>query len=161
MNMSMTTWYVGCFFWSCRVLDRFCSTKTRREYNSRVSRYENSTNLCHFFRMLMWGAVVTTVIVVWYASLVFIVCVLPFYLFSAYSIGTVILGIAAILALAGAIIGLLWSISWLWDRIEDYYRKAPPKPEPEHKGDPRFITVFWHYLKALKEQFCPLIRFGE
>jgi hypothetical protein len=155
MNMKLTTWYVQWFFWSCHVIDRFCLTSNQRDYISVFERYQNGTNLCRFFHVLFLGVAINAIIVIWYASLLFIVFVLPFRLFSAYNIGFSMMVVALIIAAMVAFVVVLWRCVVLLRRFLDY-RAAHPKPPKEVEP---FMSVFWAYLKALKERYCPIIKF--
>lgn len=151
MRMNPSLWFVQWFFWSCRVLDRFFC---RNGYGMRTEKYKNGTNICHFFRTLLWGMIITLGVVAWYLWLAFVV-LLPFILFRISSLGMVTFLMICVVAVIGIIVATIYGICTLVQMYADYAATREAKPD----NGPSFTKMTYLYLKAWKERYCLIIEF--
>lgn len=158
MNLQSRLWYVRWFFWCCRVLDNFMNTKPTH-YRRQV-KYANGTNLCHFFRILMWGNLLFVLTLAAYGYVFFTVFILPLILFKFVSVGIVVLlcciGAGAFVLL----VFLIWRLGKAIGTWQANYALAHPK-KPSDPTRPRFWRVMAGYYRAIKEKICPIIRFED
>jgi hypothetical protein len=161
MDLAQHRWFVRWFFWCCRVEDRFCSSKRRLDRGySRTERYFDGTNLCHFFRTLLFGSLIFGLTVALYAYLFFVVVILPLLLFRTVAVATIVLVILGILAGAAGFVAILvfgvpWVVQWL-NRWGTRWAQANPRPDNQEPG---FFRLAYGYYRGLKQQICPLIAF--
>lgn len=153
MELNPRLWYVQWFFWSCRVLQRFCSTRSSAFFH-REYRYRNGTNLCHFFRTLLWGTLIFLGVIGLYAYAIFAFLVLPFMLFSYLSVLTVVGVIVGVLALTACVIAIVHLVV----KMGTWLVKRHPKPS-RPSDQPRFAKVVRSYWTAIHDRICPLIKF--
>lgn len=147
-------WYVGWFRWSCRVLDKALPQFDYR----RTTRYAKGTNLCHFFRTLMWGTGLALFCGGTWIYLLYVVLIQPWILFPALSVATVAGGI---IALVTAVFILMAALFWIIEggkRLIDWLDGHKWNPGEEKAG---FGRVVGTYAKGLKDRFCPTISFKE
>ena len=74
MQINTDYWYAKWFMWSCRVLDQWLGG------NREMRAIYQGTNLCWFFRTLLWGGLVSAWSISVWAYMAFVVVVLPFML---------------------------------------------------------------------------------
>lgn len=154
MNLSANRWYVAWFFWSCRALDNFCGG-----WDDRNSKYAaKGTNLCHFFRTLMWGSLIFTSVFALYIWVVFVVLVLPFILFKFASVGGALLVVTGIILGAitflAALIGIFQGGILVTETIKTRNANLQQK-------EPSFLSLVIAYIVATKKKFCPTIQFKD
>jgi hypothetical protein len=157
MEVNSKTWYARWFLWSCDVLSYF----TDSEQYSRNS-YQNGTNLCHFFRTILFGTLIAAVSLLTLVYAAFSIFVLPFILFPLVpfiaGVGVVIgIGVLFVAFLALA----LYSITFSKEYLEKLENRKREESLIEKNKDPSFFGVFYVYLKGIKEKFCPTIRFKK
>jgi len=161
MNLHSQLWYVRWFFWCCRVIDRFCSTQRALAFeSSRLTKYARGTDLCHFFRILVWGNLIFLVTLSVFGYVLYVVFVLPLILFSFINVTQLV--IQAILTLGGIgslLFGLILLLNALGHWRQSYLLTHPAKPvDPTRPG---FWRVIGDYYGALKARLCPIIKFVE
>ena len=149
MRMDPSLWFVQWFFWSCRVLDHFLGG-----YNPRSEKYKTGTNICHFFRTLMWGGIITIMVAGWYLWLFYVTCILPFMLFRVSSIGMLILLVVCILVVVAIIAATVFGVSKMFTAYMAYRATRD-----DTNSEPGFLTMTYLYLKAWKEKYCLIIEF--
>jgi hypothetical protein len=154
MQANFNQWYVQWFIWSCRAMDRW-GTDRNRESNAR----RNGTNLCQFFRILLWGAMISTWSIALWAYMAFVVLVLPFILFNVTSIAMIA---AIVVAAAAAIIGLLFALFAIPDAARWVGSRMSRITDVNDRDQPLgFFQVCWQYIAGIKKRFCPTITFKE
>ena len=151
MQAQLNQWYVRWFLWNCKVMDMFLG---RRNAN----RYSQGTNLCHFFRTLMLGSLVTVLSVAVWAYMLITMLVMPFVLFNFVSVAVtvgvvvtmfaVIVGVVAVIAVAPAV------IAGAAARVNNKVKDTAQSP-------PGLARVAWAYVMGIKNRFCPTIKFGK
>jgi hypothetical protein len=145
-------WFVNWFFWSCRILDKLFPPG----FEYREVQYQNGTNICHFFRTLLFGMTALSLVLAWYMLLFFVGFVLPFILFHASSIGFAIFIMGCVVVAGVIIVATVFGIIKLGAMYLEYRREQMPH-EPSNK--PSFLTLAYLYLKAWKERYCLIIEF--
>jgi hypothetical protein len=155
MNCETNQWYVRWFSWSCWVLDRSIPLDRYR----RVDRYRRGTNLCHFFRTIMWGTVLTMVNLVVGIYALMVVLWLPFYLFPLWSVATAVGVVAAVISMIViAVIAIVYSPDAVQYVKQQMQRSAPAIVE---NTPPSFVQICFTYVKSIKHRFCPTITFKD
>lgn len=144
-------WYVVWFRWCCRVLDKAFPPG---EADTRAWKYRRSTNLCHFFRTLLFGTVVAMLGAGLWLYGAFVIVVLPFMLFDMTDIAMVIATIVGIVAALVGIIALIVSAPKGAKWVAGVVKGDPSKP-------PGFTRVAVTYAQGVKNRFCPTISFRE
>ena len=117
------------------------------------------TNLCQFFRTLLWGAMIGAWSIALWAYMAFVALVLPFLLFNVTSIA---MHIAIVFGMTSAFISIIVALfmipnaaSWIRTRISNITtNENPDRP-------PGFLRVCWRYIVGIKNRFCPTITFKE
>jgi hypothetical protein len=164
MTLNPNAWFVKWFFWSCHMIDHFWLTQSGRFYSSRAKKYKNGTNLCHFFRTLLWGSLMTVAVAGLYLYGIFVILILPFIEFQTRSIFEVIGIILAILAGLAILVGSIWGLIHVFvitlERIRDWREANCDKSIEKIKPKLGFIFLAMEYLRAIKQRICPLISFG-
>jgi hypothetical protein len=151
MVLDSNLWYVKWFMWSCHVLDYFCSTSEGRDWWRRSWEYNDGTNLCHFFRTLMWGTLITSATAALYLYAVYVLIYLPFHLFTFHDISFVAMLVTFMLAgVAVLILGVIFGLEYL-GRFFRFLQKETVRPS--------FVRVTMTYLAAVKKKYCPTITF--
>lgn len=152
MQLNLQTWYVQWFFWSLRVLDRFCKTANGRRNFSSEEKYYHGTNICHFFRTLLLGNLIAAVTLATYGLLLWAI-ILPFLLFPLVSVGKTVLIVLAMLTTVALtmfiIIGGARGVNHVIQRLNT----RPVNTQPG------FWKLLIHYIVSIKQQFCPIIQF--
>lgn len=150
MDARDSQWYVRWFLWNCRVLDRFLPRVGCREF-----RYERGTNLCHFFRTLLFGSIVVVSSVAVWMFTAWTVLIMPWIVFDAARL----VGVIAIVAVAcGAFVAIVAGACSAPVAVKWVSSKAQ-KVLVNNKGNPSFFAVVASYLSGVKNRFCPTIRF--
>lgn len=158
MNLSTESWYARWFFWSCRVRDRFFLSPQKRDYHNSEHNYRLvGTNLCQFFRVLLIGVIITALTLGMYGYIAFVLLILPFLLFKVYTLGTILLTIIGILCVAAAFVGLIFGIVVGTGRT---FRYLHDRNAAQPTGEPSFWGLVLTYLMAIKQRFCPTIKFS-
>ena len=163
MNLAADVWYVRWFFWSCRALNQFCLTSDYRysRYYNRERIHQNGTNLCHFFRTLLWGSLLGVLSVATWIYVGFVVIVMPFLLVGTSNIGIVFLAIGTVVGVPVAAVALLYGISvGLSFGLSFAIEKVRCRPAKENTV-PSFFGLTVSYLAALKQRMCPIIKFTK
>lgn len=160
MDLSQHTWYVRWFFWCCRIEDRFCTPKHRRDRGyTRTERYRAGTNLCHFFRTLLLGSLLFALTLALYFYVLFVLVILPLLTFPALQLAYDAFLVLAITAGSVAIaMVILIGFPWIGKSWQAWKPAVPPRGPP---AEPRFFRLIQQYYRALKDQICPLIVFKE
>lgn len=156
MNCDMNLWYVKWFFWSLDIIDQFTGN-TGRWKTPRAETFKNGTNLCHFFRSILYGSLIFTHTFCLYGFVVFVVFILPFILFPPSGvfgiIALILLAVTAISAGIGAAVGIVYCGGYGYEKIKVYYQKETKNPG--------FCTVVITYVVSIKQMFCPTIIFNK
>jgi|ERR1035437_3554979 hypothetical protein len=164
MALNPDAWFVKWFFWSCHMIDHFWLTQSGRFYHSRAEKYKNGTNLCHFFRTLLWGSLMAAAVAGLYLYGIFVIFILPFILFQAYSIFEIIGIVLAIAAgfvfFVGIIVGFVYVVRKTVERIRDWRDANCDKSIEKIKPKLGFVFLAMEYIRAAKQRICPLITFG-
>lgn len=156
MQINTDQWYARWFLWSCRVLDRW--RNGNREFEARF----RGTNLCQFFRTLVWASLVSAWSIGLWAYIAFVLLVLPFLLFNVTTVAMAvgIIAVAALVGIATVVIVLVSTpevLRWAGNRLSE----AKDRMEPEPNRPPSFLGVCWAYAVGIKQRFCPTITFKE
>ena len=132
------------------MLDKLLPGNGYREF-----KYENGTNLCHFFRTLLLGSIVTILSISLWFSMAWTVLIMPWITFSAASIATVVLVLMLIVGtLVAVVVGAFSApaaIKWVSGKAQTVLVNSD--------GKPSFAAVVASYLAGIKSRFCPTIRF--
>ena len=151
MKAQINQWYVRWFLWNCGVLDKFTG-------KSRADQYAQGTNLCHFFRTILLGSMVTLLSVGLWVYLLITMFVMPFVLFNFVSVAITVGGIVTILAAAAAVVLLSTVVP---SAVMSAYNKFTNKQKPPSDKPPGIAQVAWAYVMGIKNRFCPTIRFDK
>jgi len=155
MQANTNQWYVRWFIWSCRVLDRFNPADYHADMRERRA-LEEGTNLCTFFRTLLWGLLVSAYNLLAYAALVYAVLILPFQLFNLSAIAAVFMVIFSVVVVATAFTVGISAVPYAAGKIVRHVAKRR-----QDDGPPGFLKVCWRYLVGIKQRFCPMITFVQ
>jgi hypothetical protein len=151
IQAKINQWYVRWFLWNCKVLDVFWDLK-------RTQKCAQGTNLCDFFRTIMWGSVVAVLSVAVWAYLLITIFVMPFVLFNFVSVA-ISVGILVALFAAALLVALMCTV--LPDAVRAGYRKLTNTPAAAPNKPPGITHIVWTYLQGVKNRFCPTIRFDK
>jgi len=151
MQAQLNQWYVRWFLWNCKVMDTFLGRHN-------VDRYTQGTNLCHFFRTLMLGSVVTVMsVAVWLYMLITLV-VMPFVLFNfvsvAITVGVAVMMFVVVVTCVAVILVAPGAVRAAYNKITNTVKTPSDKP-------PGIMQVVWAYVVGIKNRFCPTIKFGK
>lgn len=143
------------FFWSLGICDEYSD-----QYGCMEERFQERTNLCHFVRVVaLYMPLVLALHVLLAASAVFALVAYPIYLFG---IGTYIVAVGVIAAIAGAIaLGI-----WMVNRRREQRRASDltavvSESVASAAASPGFWAIAFAWLKARKEKVCPPVTFVE
>lgn len=151
MQAQINQWYVRWFLWNCGVLDQFTG-------KCRTHQYAQGTNLCHFFRTLLLGSMVTVLSVGLWAYLLITMFVMPFVLFNFVSLAITVGGVVTMFAVVLAVMFLCSVVPYA---VTKAYKKINHRaPAPSDKP-PGIAQVAWAYIMGIKNRFCPTIRFDK
>jgi hypothetical protein len=154
MQINTDQWYAKWFLWSCRVLDQW------RDGSREMRALYRGTDLCRFFRTLLWGALVSAWSISVWAYMAFVVLVLPFKLFNittvAMTIATALGVLLALFLLLTVLIGTPEAVRWAKERIAERAERAI-----DADRQPGFMGICWAYVVGIKRRFCPTITFKE
>ena len=142
------TWYVKWFLWNCKVLDRF----TDRPH--RFTKYSQGTNLCEFFKIILYGTG-ATILTVFSWLLLVMVAVLTFVLFPLSGIFIVIAYMVGCMAVLFTIMATLVGVIAASENVSEKFERLLSDDSTS------FIKVLYNYYKGVKEKFCPFITFSD
>lgn len=154
MQVNTGQWYARWFLWSCRVLDRW-----RMDLGDRESRaLRKGTNLCGFFRTLLWGVLVSASSLALWIYTAWAILVLPFVVFNIATVAmTVVMMLvisAAIVAVVATVVAAPDIIRWTGAHMGNLVRTDDTRP-------PGFASICWSYISGIKQRFCPTITFKD
>lgn len=156
MNVNSNQWYVRWFFWNCRALDNFTSRDLRYD-DPREEQYSEGTNLCQFFRVMLFGTLVSLASVGSVIYTVFCFVILPFLLFNATN---VLSAVGVVFGVFVGAIGLVCICVAAPGGVEWVTKKTKQTLKNQEKS-PSFFYVFCQYIIGVKKRFCPTITFKK
>lgn len=151
MKAQINQWYVRWFLWNCGVLDQFTGKR-------RAVQYAQGTNLCHFFRTMLLGSMVTMLSLGAWAYLLITMFVMPFVLFNFVSVAIAVGGVVTMFA-AALLVALLCTVAP--GAVSKAYNKLMHRHKPPSDKPPGIAQVIWAYVQGVKNRFCPTIRFDK
>ena len=147
MKTSVNAWYVRWFMWNCRVLENV--------FPNKIMYYENGTNLCQFFRTLLFGTIAAVWSIAVYVYIATVALIMPFVLFGAMPvISTLAIVIAAVSLFIGSIVLVMYTAERSSDASSWITEKTMGTSE-----HPTFLAVIVNYIVGVKKKFCPTITF--
>jgi hypothetical protein len=156
MQLNLNLWYVKWFFWSAWVMDHFTKTERKRQFFSRTEKYhDKGTTLCQFIRTLFLGTLIYLSTIALIAYSLFVVLILPFILFPALNI---VLSVGLVTMVTTIIIAGVFGLIFGIDKFNEKYEVLKTS-KPTKSDEPSFIKTLFAYIKAVKQQVCPLVTF--
>lgn len=159
MNLPPTSWYVRYFFWCCSVFDHFWFTEGGRMVRGRYWKYQDGTNLCSFFRMLLFGTLIAAAVVSSYLGAIFVALILPFILFGWMSVGFLLMIVCAVITGFIALLLGIWGVCILVKRAADALNQRAERRAYDPSPTPSFWSVVCTYWTAIHNRICPIVAF--
>lgn len=151
MQVHMNEWYVRWFLWNCEVLAQFTGKRKWADY-------EKGTNLCHFFRTILLGSLITVLSLGVWAYMLITLFVMPFVLFQFVSVA---ITVGIVVAVIAAGIALAFTVTVLPGVVSGAYHKFTHRQKPATHTQTGLRHVAWSYMMGIKNRFCPTIKFHK
>lgn len=154
MELNRASWHASWFRWACRSLDQAWPRGACREY-----RYEWRTDLCTYFRTIGMGTLAAAYSLAAWAALVGVLTLWPIWLLGPLNYLFGLMMIAMIFLLAG---GAVWvtttGFPCVAARAREGFRHAAMVARD---GTPTALALVVAQARAVKDRYCPTIRFRK
>lgn len=154
MQIRSNTWHARLYFEYLRMIKGF----TARPH-SFLRKYENTSNLCHYIRVLtIYGPLVVGSHLFTLSAVAFSFFLLPIQLFGISGFLTTTL---VILIICSIVIAFCWVLIKGIDAYMDWRKSKPKKIKKEKTGDSAFRVALTYIKEVKKNKLCPLISFEK